>query len=63
MRRTIEAETSFFDTRRKRWSYSQDCYVIDLVIDYPPELDDLDDDDLLELVECDDERVKILSGN
>jgi hypothetical protein len=63
MQRTVEVETSFFDTRPKRWSYGSDCYVLDVVIDYPPELDDLDDDDLLELVENDDERVKILSGN
>lgn len=67
MRRTIEVETSFFDTRPKRWSYGSDCYVLDLVIEYDDDLetsflDGIDDDDLLEMADNGDERVKIISG-
>lgn len=59
MRRTIEIETSQFSTSpTKRWDYGLECYVEDAVVEYPDELDHLDDDELLEMASNEENGVK-----
>jgi len=57
MRRTIEIETSQFSTNpTKRW-IGTEYLVEDIIIDYPEDLDLLDDDELCELADNLDDRV------
>ncbi len=58
MIRKIEVETSYYDPRPKRWNYGLDGWVIDIHIEYPPELDGLEDDELLEKADNEEEGVK-----
>ena len=57
MRRTIEIETSWFDTAPKRWSFGCDGYVTDVIVEYPEQLDTLENDELLELADGNDPAV------
>lgn len=61
MERTIEIETSYYDPDPKRWSFGCDGYVKDVKIEYPPELDELENEELLELVENADGRVNYIN--
>ena len=63
MRRTIEIETSrFSENPTKRWVGGLDYVVEDVCIEYPPELDNLENDELLELADNDDRRVRYIKA-
>jgi hypothetical protein len=57
MRRTVEIETSqFSDSPTKRW-IGQEYLVEDATIEYPAELDALDDEELLEMADNEENGV------
>lgn len=52
MRRTIAIETSYFsESPTKRWCYGSDCWEEDVIVEYPEELDHLDDEELLDMAD------------
>jgi len=57
MQRVIEIETSqFSDNPTKRW-VGLEYLVEDAIVEYPPELDCLDDDELLEMADNEEGNV------
>lgn len=60
MKRIIEIETSQFSENPKRW-VGQDYLVEDVCVEYPPELDNLDDDKLLEMAQNEEGGVSYVN--
>lgn len=63
MRRTIEIETSAFsESPSKRWAYGSECWVEDVVVEYPDSLDNLDDVSLLDMADDGDSVDYVIVG-
>jgi hypothetical protein len=61
MKRTITVETSYYSTNpTKRWSYGGDYWEEDVTLEYPEELDHLDDNELCEKADNEQDGVKYL---
>ena len=61
MQRVFEIETSqYSDSPTKRW-VGQDYCVESVCLEYPPELDNLDDDELLEMAQNEEGGVSYIS--
>ena len=60
MRRIITIETSRYSTNpTKRW-VGQEYVEEDICVEYPDELDNLEDDELMELADNLDDRVRYI---
>lgn len=57
MIRTIQEECSFF-TKGGYWDYGIEGYVVDVKVEYPEELDNLEDWELYDLIYAGDMRVR-----
>lgn len=62
MIRVIPEECSFF-TEGGRWDYGIEGYVVDVTVEYPEELDSLEDHELYDLIDAGDMRVRYVDGD